>query len=68
MKLYVEDEGTAHNYFTEGELVVKTIDEEEQMETDKDMKYTSTQRHQKSRYEPTLQGKRYKDEAMLYNF
>ena len=46
-KMDVEDEGTAHNSYTEGKVVSKTIDDEEETETDKDMKYTSIQRHQK---------------------
>ena len=48
-KMDVEDEGTAHNLYTEGKVVSKNIDDEEETETDKDMKYTSIQRHKKLR-------------------
>ena len=43
-------------------FMVETVDEEEEVYTAANIRYTNRQRHKTTRYEPKFQGKRYKDD------
>ena len=55
--MIVKYKGTNQNVETEGEVVVKTVYEEEEVNTQEDRKYTRRQRQQIKRYEPMFQQK-----------
>ena len=57
MNIYKDSDGKEE---PNTKLDIKYKYEREEEKTLKDMKYTSTQSHQKSIYEPTLQGKKSK--------
>ena len=50
--------------------MIETVDEGEEVETVENRIYPNIQRHKTTRYEPTFQGKQYKDYygGMLINF
>ena len=59
-----------HDIEREMKFMVETVDEEEEVYTAANIRYTNRQRHKTTRYEPKFQGKRYKDDsgAMLLNY
>ena len=60
-----EGEVNTLNVETEGAIVVETVNEVEEGETEEYRRYPSRLRHKTSRYKPKFQSRRYKYGSML---